>query len=189
MHVISRDAPCYYLTSVTRNRLPIFQTDQVKLILCAALNEARQSANFALYAYVIMRDHLHIITDSMLSPGKTLRFINGITGHRVVQYLKENNYTSSLQKLQHSRGPRRYSHSVWDHHPDARLLLTENMLMQRVNYTHENPVRAGLVTISVQYRWSSVRCWNGKMHYDEPLHVDIDRIRWRQHGGIASDNI
>ena len=181
MHVISRDAPCYYLISVTRNRLLIFQTDQVKLIICAALNEARQSANFALYAYVIMPDHLHIVTDSILSPGKTLQFINRITGHRIVQYLKENNYTSSLQKLQHSRGARRYSHSVWDHHPDARLLFTENMLMQRVNYTHQNPVRAGLVTTSFKYRWSSVRCWNGKMHDDEPLYVDIDRIRWRQH--------
>jgi REP element-mobilizing transposase RayT len=89
MHVISRDAPCYYLTSVTRNRLPIFQKDQVKLIICAAINEARQSANFALYSYVIMPDHLHIITDATLSPGKTLQFINGITAHRVIQYLKE----------------------------------------------------------------------------------------------------
>ena len=119
MHVISRDAPCYYLTSVTRHRLPIFQTDRVKLITCAALNEARQSANIAFYAYAIMPDRLHIITDSTLSPDKTLQFINGITGHRIIEYLKENKYTSSLQKLQHSRGPRRHSHSLWDHHPDA----------------------------------------------------------------------
>jgi len=40
MHVISRDAPCYYLTSVTRHRLPIFQTDRVKLITCTALKRA-----------------------------------------------------------------------------------------------------------------------------------------------------
>jgi putative transposase len=181
MHVIFRDAPCYYLTSVTRNRLPIFQKDHVKLIICAAIDEARQSAKFAVYAYVIMPDHLHLITDSVLSQGKTLQFINGITAHRIIQYLKENDYTSSLQKLQHSRGPRQYSHSVWDHHPDARLLFTENMLMQRVNYTHQNPVRAGLATRSIQYRWSSARCWNGKMHDDEPFYVDIDRIKWRNH--------
>jgi hypothetical protein len=80
-----------------------------------------------------MPDRLHIITDSTLSPDKTLQFINGITGHRIIEYLKENKYTSSLQKLQHSRGPRRHSHSLWDHHPDARLLFTEHMLMQRVN--------------------------------------------------------
>jgi REP-associated tyrosine transposase len=181
MHVISRDAPCYYLTSVTRHRLPIFQTDRVKLITYAVPNEARQSANIAFYAYAVMPDHLHIITDSTLSPGKTLQFITGITGHRIIEYLKENKYTSSLQKLQHSRGPRRHSHSLWDHHPDARLLFTENMLMQRVNYTRQNPVRAGLVTTSFQNRWSSVRCWDGKMHDDEPLYVDIGRIKWRQH--------
>jgi len=36
-----------------------------QLITGAALDEARRSGNFALYAYVIMSDHLHVITDSL----------------------------------------------------------------------------------------------------------------------------
>src|SRR5437773_7541503 len=77
-------------------------------------------------------------------------------------------------------------HSLWDHHPDARLLLTEDMLMQRVHYTHQNPVRAGLVKKSEEYRWSSIRCWTGKVLDDERLLMNIDRIRWRRSGGAAS---
>jgi len=72
MHVISRDSPCYYLTSVAKDRLPVFRSDQIKLIVCAALDEARHSGKFALYAYVIMPDHLHVVTDSTLSPARTL---------------------------------------------------------------------------------------------------------------------
>ncbi len=30
MHIISRDSPCYLLTSVAKNRLPVFQTKQVR---------------------------------------------------------------------------------------------------------------------------------------------------------------
>lgn len=180
MHIISRDSPCYYLTSVTKDRLPVFRTDQIKIIVGAALDEARRSGKFALYAYVIMLDHLHVISDSVLKPAKVLQFINGITSRRIINYLKENGHESSLQKLRHESRPRQYTFSLWDHHPDARLLLTEEMLMQRVNYTHQNPVRAGLVNYPEEYRWSSIRCWNGKPLEDEPLLMDLDRIRWRK---------
>ncbi len=185
MHVISRDKPCYYLTSVTKDRLTVFRRDEIKLITCGALNEARRSGGFALYAYVIMLDHLHVITDSALSPARTLQFINGITSRRIIDYLKEHNYEASLKKLRHETRPRHYSYSLWDHHPDARLLLTEKMLMQRVHYTHQNPVRAGLVEKAEDYRWSSIRCWTGNTLDDEPLRMDIDRIKWRS-GGRAS---
>jgi REP-associated tyrosine transposase len=142
MHKISRDSPCYYLTSVAKGRLQVFRTDQIKRIACAALDEARKSGKFALYAYVIMPDHFHVITDSILPPSKTLQFINGISGRRIIDYLKERRYESSLAKLRHEIRPRRYGYSLWDHHPNARLLLSESMLMERVNYTHQNPVRA-----------------------------------------------
>ena len=91
MHIISRDSPCYYLTSVTKDRLPVFRTNEIN-----------------------------------------------------------------------------------------RLLLTENMLMQRVHYTYQNPVRAGLVKNFEEYRWSSIRCWNGRLMDDEPLLMDIGQIRWRR---------
>ena len=99
MHVISRDSPCYFLTSVANDRLPVFRTDAIKDIACKALNEARNSGKFALYAYVIMPDHLHVITDSARSSEDTLRFINGIIGHHVIAHLKERGYESSLAKL------------------------------------------------------------------------------------------
>ena len=186
MHVVSRDSPCYYLTSVTKDRLPVFRMDEIKLIICAALHEARNSGKFALYAYVIMPDHLHVVTDSSLSPARTLQFINGITGRRLIDHLKVHNYEGSLNKLRHEIRPRHYGYSLWDHHPDARLLLTEHMLMQRVHYSHQNPMRAGFVKHPEEYRWSSIRCWRGTTLDDEPLLMDIDRIRWRRSGGIAS---
>ena len=179
MHTISRDSPCYYLMSVAKDRLPVFRTDEIKLITCAALNEARMSGKFALYAYVIMPDHLHVATDSVLSPSKTLQFVNGITSRRIINHLKEHDHQTSLTKLRHEIRPRQYRYSLGDHHPNVRLLLSESMLMERVNYTHRNPVRAGLVTEPQAYPWSSVRCWNRSKGEDEPLLMNIERIKWR----------
>ncbi len=131
-----------------------------------------------------MPDHMHLITDSVLFVGSTLQFINGITSRRIIDYLKHN-YPPSLKKLRHETRPRRYNYSLWEHHPDCRLLLTENMLVQRVHYTHRNPLRAGLVSRVEDYRWSSIRCWTGQILEDEPLLMALDQIQWRS-GGRAS---
>jgi len=106
MHTVSRDFHCYYLTSVPKDRLPVFRTDEIKLVTCAAMDEARLSGGFGLYAYVIMPDHLHVITDSTLSPSRNLQFINGIVSRRVIDYLKLHNYETSLKKLRNEIGPR-----------------------------------------------------------------------------------
>lgn len=53
------------------------------------------------------------------------------------------------------------------------------MLRQRVNYTHENPVRAGLVKRAEDYRYSSARIWQNRPCADEPLLVDVEKINWR----------
>lgn len=180
VHVISRDRPCYYLTSVTKDRLPVFRTAHVNTVVCQAMEKARQSGGFFIYAYVIMLDHLHVVTDSTLLPSKTLQFVNGIISRRLIDYLKKGCYEDSLEKLRTEIGRRRRRYSLWDHHPDARILFTESMLMQRVNYTHMNPVRASLVGRPEDYQWSSARLWAGRMLEDEPLLVDLDQIKWRR---------
>ena len=169
MFRISKDSPVYYLTSVANNRLPVFQTDKLKNLMCDALSEARQSAQILIFAYVIMPDHLHALIGSERKPSQVLRYINGISGHRIINFLKENGFESSLQKLKREDGARQHKYSLWDHHPNLKLITTENGLMEKANYIHQNPVRAGLVERAEDYRWSSIRCWLRKPLEDEPL--------------------
>jgi REP-associated tyrosine transposase len=180
MVTISRDTPCLSITSVVRDRLPAFRHDALKKIVCAALDEARHSGGFAIYAYVIMTDHLHLIADGALRPSDALRFINGISSHRVISYLKENHYTASLAKLRDVKKAREHKYSLWDGHSNVLPIFSEGFFMQRVNYIHQNPVRAGLVTRAEDYRWSSARCWSRRALGDEPLLMDLDKIVWRR---------
>jgi hypothetical protein len=59
-------------------------------------------------------------------------------------------------------------------------IFSEAAFMQKVNYIHMNPVRAGLVDRAIDYHWSSARIWQRCPVEDEPLLVDIDRIEWRR---------
>ncbi len=180
MFPISKDSPVYYITSVAHDRLPVFQTTRLKQVLCNALNEARASANLLIFAYVIMPDHLHALVGSERKPSEVLRYINGIAGRRVIDFLKESHYDSSLEKLRHATGLREHKYSLWNHHPNVKLITTENGLMEKANYIHMNPVRAGLVERPEDYLWSSIRYWLGKPLEDEPLSVDIDQLTWHK---------
>lgn len=176
---ISRESQALYLTVVANNRLPIFKKETLKEVVCKALNEARNSGDFLIFAYVIMTDHMHLITSQPKSSAEVLRYTKGITARRIIDYLKQNDFTSSLAKLQHPEWKRNHRHSVWQHEKNVFSIFSESIFMQRVNYIHLNPVRAGLVDRAVDYRWSSARCWQRCQTDDEPLLVDIDRIRWR----------
>ena len=60
--VISHDSPALYITIVTKNRFPVFQTYRMREILCRAIADARRSGGFLLFGYVVMLDHLHLLT-------------------------------------------------------------------------------------------------------------------------------
>jgi len=177
---ISRDSQALYITIVTKDRLPIFQTDPIKTIACQALDEARNSGKFSIFAYVIMLDHMHLITDCPNTSAEVLRYVKGITGRRVIDYLKEKKYESSLAKLRHQEWKRRHDYSLWQQEKNVFSIFSEGVFMQKVNYIHLNPVRAGLVERAIDYRWSSARIWQRRDAEDEPLMVDIDRIQWRR---------
>jgi REP element-mobilizing transposase RayT len=178
--VVSQDSPVLYITLVTKNRLPVFRTDEMKDILCRAIDEARESAGFLLFAYVIMIDHLHLLTSRPATTSDVLRILKGLTARGIIDYLKVKKYSSSLAKLAHRERERNYKYSLWQTEKNVLPIFSERMFMEKLNYIHLNPVRAGLVERAIDYHWSSARFWQGCPLEDEPLEVDKDLIYWRR---------
>ena len=178
--LVSQDSPVLYITLVTKDRLPVFRTDQMKEILCRALDEARKSAGFLLFAYVNMIDHMHLLTSRPSTTSDVLRVLKGLTARRVIDYLKANSYLSSLAKLEHEERERNYKHSLWQTEKNVLPIFSEKMFMEKLNYIHQNPVRAGLVERATDYHWSSARIWEGCPSENEPLSLDKDLIYWRR---------
>ena len=179
MFRISRTTPAYYFTSVAHHRLPIFRTDKVKQILCDAIGEVRSKHGILILAYVIMLDHMHLLVYSKKEMSDTLRLVNGVAARRIIQYLKENGFESSLFKLRGETRERNHKHSVWQHHPDSLEIFGEDTFRQKVEYIHQNPVRAELVNDPLEYRFSSAKLWANGANEDEPLLTDHLEIDWR----------
>src|SRR5437870_4175272 len=146
---ISRDSQALYITIVAKDRLPVFKGDAIKLVTCKALDEARKSGGFLIFAYVIMPNHLHLLTDQPKSSADVLRCVKGITGRRVIDYLKEHDFQASLAKLRHEEWKRKHSYSLWQQEKNVLSIFSEAMFMQKVNYVHLNPMRAELVETAI----------------------------------------
>ena len=177
--LISQDSPVLYITIVTKNRLPVFQTDRLCDLLCQSLIEARESGGFLLFAYVIMMDHLHLLASRRSTTSDVLRVLKGITARRIIDYLKTNGHDSSLAKLQHEEQKRKHRYSLWQTEKNVLPVFSERMFLEKLNYIHRNPVRGGLAKCIDDYRWSSARIWRGRPLPDEPLLMDKDLIHWR----------
>lgn len=180
MKHISKDSPLLFLTFVTNQRLPVFRTATLAEVASKAFDEARNSGGFSIYAYVILPDHVHIITGSERSPSDTLRYLKGISARRVIGHLKEKGHNGSLAKLKTRNRNGAKSHSLWQHHSNTLFIYSESKLMEKVSYIHLNPVRAGLSDLPGDFRFSSSRIWQGRAADIEPLSVDIHEINWKR---------
>ena len=178
--LISQDSPVLFITTVTRDRLRVFQSDRMKEILCLAIDEARKSAGFLLFGYVVMLDHMHLLTSRPSTTSDLLRILKGITARRLIDYLKTNHHLSSLAKLQHQERVRNHKYSLWQTEKNVLPVFSEAMFMEKLNYIHQNPVLDRLSETPIDYRWSSARFWKGCPVEDEPLRVDIEKIVWRR---------
>ncbi len=90
--------------------------------------------------------------------------------------MKASGYFDSLAKLQHQEQDRNYRYSLWQTEKNVLPIFSEGMFMEKLNYIHQNPVRAGLVEKATDYRWSSARIWQGRPMKNEPLLMDKDLI-------------
>lgn len=181
MPPISKDNVLYFMTVVTHKRLPVFQTDKLKKVLVYAFSEARISGGFKIFAYVIMADHYHIITDSKRKAAEVLRYLNGISARRVIDLLKQSGYESSLTKLRKDTSNGDHQYSLWEHHSNTFLITSETMLMKKAFYIHQNPVEDGVVGDAGDYIYSSSRFWSRRpLLENEPMEVDLKDLNWRQ---------
>jgi hypothetical protein len=70
----------------------------------------------------------------------------------VIDYLKARQFLRSLAKLEHQEREKGYKYSLWQTEKNVLSIFSEQKFMEKVNYIHQNPVKAGLVKQAVDYR-------------------------------------
>jgi REP element-mobilizing transposase RayT len=121
-----------------------------------------------------MPDHVHLIVNPLGCDidivGKELK---GISANKIIKWLKENEYFSSLEKLELANVKKRnHSFSVWQKKVKSVDLWSHKFILQKLNYVHLNPIRAELCDHPAKWKWSSYNAYLLKTELEVPIMPD-----------------
>lgn len=117
-----------------------------------------------------MSNHVHLIWQPLgeHTPAQVHSSFTNFTGKQIKNSLAINN-PALLEELISKNLNRRYQ--VWKRRSLSIELFTEAVFMQKLEYIHHNPVKAGLVNNPEDYHYSSASFYqNGTDHFDILTH-------------------
>ncbi len=153
----------YFNTGTVVNWLPIFTRKPYLDILLDSLRFCRQHKGLKLYAWVILDNHLH-----MVAAGEQLtdviRDFKSYTAKRIIARLEQEEKTWVLNQLHYYKQPTktRSHYQVWQEGFHPQQIISQDMLHQKIDYLHHNPVRIGVVERPEDWLYSSARDFAGE---------------------------
>ncbi len=134
----------------------VLKDDRFKDIVIDSLSFLTKVNRITVYAFVIMQNHFHLIWQMMGEHARdeVQRDFLKFTGQQILKHLR--NEQSPLQKeLLVQAKDRKYQ--VWERNSLGIPLWSHHVFLQKLDYIHYNPVRAGLCKYPEDYKYSSAR--------------------------------
>jgi REP element-mobilizing transposase RayT len=153
----------HFLTMTIVDWLPIFANREIADIILDSLRYLQEEKKAKLYAYVIMENHFHCIVQSD-ELRRVIQSFKSYTARAIIDYFTEQKNTDILKKLRQNKLSHKTAseYQVWQegNHPEE--ITTDEMMHQKLEYIHNNPVRRGYIEESSYWRYSSAQNYEGK---------------------------
>lgn len=148
----------YFITSTIVEWLPVFNNNCYFEIIIDSLKYCVQNKVLKLYAYVILDNHFHLITSSP-ELSKDIASLKIFTAKKIIERLKLDKKEWLLNQLSFYKKSYKdaSAYQIWQEGVHPVLVLNQEMLKQKIEYIHNNPVKRGLVDLPEQWRYSSAR--------------------------------
>jgi len=159
-HRYNSPGDSHFLTFSCFRRQPFLKNKQPRIWFCESLAGATRSHNIALWGYVIMPEHVHLIVSPREADYNISRFLNSV---------KQSVTRKAYWYRQKSDKPDNVWEQFYDVHPDGKVhfrfwqrgggydrnIWSADELREKLEYMHNNPVRRGLCDAPDQWYWSS----------------------------------
>lgn len=158
-----KDSGIYFVTTTVAGFRPILNYDPIRQIILENLDFYRRKYTTAIYAYVIMPEHLHLVVDVSRSVKTISDFMlsfKGMTARQIFRNLSkysttETSFFKKIVNIHHCNEKRNFQ--IWQNRFDDVVIDSSRILNQKIDYIHFNPVKRGLVNNPVDYKYSSAR--------------------------------
>jgi REP element-mobilizing transposase RayT len=152
----------YFITLTVTDWIDVFTRRIYNDFIIENLIYCQQQKRLNIYAYVIMTNHIHMVanvTEGAL--GDVLRDFKTYISKELVKMISTNIKESKREwmlKLFERAGKQNQlnvNHQFWQNGNYPVLLYSAKVIDQKIDYIHENPVRAGFVGAAHEFWYSS----------------------------------
>ncbi len=134
----------------------VLKDDRFKDIITESLAHLAESNRVYVYAFVIMSNHFHLIWQMMGEHKKAnvQRDFLKYTSQQILKAMKTEK-SKLLNELLVNAKDRKYQ--VWERNSLGVPLWKPEVFEQKLDYIHNNPVKAGFCQYPADYKYSSAR--------------------------------
>jgi putative transposase len=144
----------YFITCTIKRWYYLFDRHQRWNILADSLHYCREHKQLRLYAFVFMLNHIHMIVAS----DDVVGFLRDFKRHTSKEL--HNNIRKTEPNIEVLFAEPDQPYAVWQGTNMPIRIETDKMLVQKMEYIHDNPVRKQYVMRAEDWYWSSAnpRC-------------------------------
>ena len=151
----------HFMTCTVLHWIPVFTRPETVNILLDSFNYLIKNG-LKIYAYVILENHLHLIAQSERIDRDIVRF-KSFTSKLLIKFLVEHQVKTILDQLAFYKKAHKSDRTCqfWQEGVHPECLQGMEMMRQKVEYIHNNPVVRGYVDRPEHWRYSSARSYLG----------------------------
>ena len=147
----------YFWTATINNWNHLLKEDKYKEVIIQSLRTLSERGLMDIFALVIMPNHIHLIfrTNALNGKETAQASLLKFTGHEFKKMLKDS--PAELVKYEVDANNKKYE--FWQRDSLAVHLYTRNVMLQKLNYIHLNPLAPhwNLVNDPAEYNYSSAK--------------------------------
>ena len=150
-----------FITISCYRRYKLFNRDYIYEQFLESLESFRLKFDILILGYVIMPNHVHLVLypPADFEMGRAIGWLKSVFAHEIIKRWKAGG-NSRLKRLQVIRGGKE-TYAFWQLRCYDHNCRTPQTVKEKIIYCHNNPVKAGLVSLPEEWRWSSYRWYQG----------------------------
>jgi len=164
---IQDQSAAYFLTLQIVNWVDVFTKNKYRDILIDSLRFCQKEKYLEIYGYVIMSNHIHLIVRSAINDlSGSLRDFKKFTSKKITESIDHPNehrrkWMLKLFEFEAKKRNKVHIMQMWTHENHAIELFSDTFIFEKLDYIHNNPVKARIVEYPEHYLWSSARNYAG----------------------------
>jgi putative transposase len=169
----------YFVSFSTVYWLDVFIRNEYKEIVLDSLRDCQRDKGLEIYSWCIMTSHIHMIIGTH---GEKMENIMGsfktFTSRKIKESIKNNSTESRrewllwMMKQAGKKNSNNKDFQFWDQDNHPIELFDNEIMQQKLDYIHNNPVEAGFVSKGEDWLWSSAIDYAGGSGLLEIKHIE-----------------